>query len=152
MLEKAIRIATESHEGQTDKAGKKYILHPLRAMNNCETDTEKICAVLHDVIEDTEITLKDLENEGFSDEILRVLDLLTKRHGENYDSFIGRICTNEIACRVKIADLEDNMDSSRLNNPTEEDLKRQDKYVKALERIRLALNQDEIGRNGIRLL
>ena len=77
MLEKAIRIATEAHEGQTDKAGKEYILHPLRVMNSCESETEKICAVLHDVVEDTDITLEHLGNEGFSDEILRGLDLLT---------------------------------------------------------------------------
>src|SRR6056297_982830 len=139
MLEKAIRIATEAHEGQTDKAGKEYILHPLRVMSNCKSNTEKICAVLHDVIEDTEITLNDLKNEGFSDEILTVLDLLTKRPGENYDSFIGRVCSNESACRVKIADLKDNMDLSRLGQPTEEDLKRQDKYEKALERINSVL-------------
>lgn len=139
MLEKAIKIATEAHEGQTDKAGKEYILHPLRVMNSCANETEKICAVLHDVVEDTKITLKDLKNEGFSDEILRVLDLLTKRNGESYDSFIGRVCANETACRVKIADLKDNMDLSRLKNPTEEDYKRRDKYLKAMEMIYLAL-------------
>ena len=146
MLEKAIRIATKAHEGQTDKAGKEYILHPLRVMNSCESETEKICAVLHDVVEDTDITLEHLGNEGFSDEVLQVLDLLTKRSGESYDSFIGRVCANETACRVKIADLKDNMDLSRLKNPTEEDYKRRDKYLKALDKINLASQKFEIGK------
>lgn len=143
MLEKAIRIATEAHEGQLDKAGKPYILHPLRAMESCGTETEKICAVLHDVIEDTDITLKDLEAEGFSGEVLEVLDLLSKRAGESYERFIERICANETACLVKIADLKDNMDLGRLRTPTAEDYRRREKYLKAMDRIRSSLGRYE---------
>lgn len=83
MLEKAIQIAVKAHTGQVDKAGQPYIMHPLRVMFDCETETEMICAVLHDVVEDSDITLEDLRNEGFSDEVVEVIDRLSKREGEN---------------------------------------------------------------------
>lgn len=139
MLEKAILIAAKAHYRQLDKGGQPYILHPLRVMQNCNTEAEKICAVLHDVIEDTEITLNVLEKEGFSDEILKVLDLLTKRPGEDYNLFIGRICNNDMACRVKIADLQDNMNLTRIQNPTAEDKKRVEKYMTAFEKLHTTL-------------
>ncbi len=85
MLEKAIRIAAKAHEGQVDKGGKPYILHPLRLMLSRTSQEEMICAVLHDVIEDTDITIDYLKNEGFSEEILSALDALTRRHNETYD-------------------------------------------------------------------
>jgi len=87
MLEKAIIIATNAHKGQVDKAGKPYILHSLRVMFSRRNETERICAVLHDVIEDTEITLDYLRNEGFSEEVLSVLDAVTRRNEETYDEF-----------------------------------------------------------------
>jgi len=136
MLEKAMQIATKAHEGQLDKGGQPYILHPLRVMISCKTDTDKVCAVLHDVVEDTGVTLDDLRKEGFSEEVLEVIDLLTKKPDENYESFIERICDNEVACRVKIADLHDNMDLSRIENPTFDDKRRVDKYLDAIEKIK----------------
>jgi len=136
MLEKAMQIATKAHEGQLDKGGQPYILHLLRVMISCKTDTDKVCAVLHDVVEDTGVTLDDLRKEGFSEEVLEVIDLLTKKPDENYESFIERICDNEVACRVKIADLHDNMDLSRIENPTFEDKKRVDKYLDAIKKIK----------------
>lgn len=139
MIKKAIRIATRAHDGQTDKAGKPYIEHPLRVMEKCGNETDKICAVLHDVIEDTDLTLEDLRAEGFSEEVLEVLDLVTKQPGEDYEAFIERICANPAACRVKLADLADNMDLSRLAQPTEEDFRRLEKYERAVERIRAAI-------------
>ncbi|NLL71756.1 MAG: GTP pyrophosphokinase [Epulopiscium sp.] len=142
MLEKAIRIATNAHQGQVDKAGEPYILHPLRVMLSRKTEIERICAVLHDVIEDTDITLEYLENTGFSDEILLALDALTRRGNETYDEFINRILDNRIACYVKLADLSDNMDLSRIKNPTEKDYKRIEKYRKAAERILAALKEE----------
>jgi hypothetical protein len=81
------------------------------------------------------ITLEFLQKEGFSKEVLAVLDCLTKRHGENYDAFIGRILENKTACAVKLADLHDNMDLSRIDNPTDEDKARIEKYSRAVERI-----------------
>ncbi|MEA4961233.1 hypothetical protein [Lutispora sp.] len=110
MLDKAIRIAAKAHEGQMDKAGQPYILHPLRVMFMRRDETERICAVLHDVIEDSDITIEYLRKEGFSEEVLSALNSLTKRENENYDDFIGRVIENKTACKVKLADLSDNMD------------------------------------------
>lgn len=135
MLEKAIIIATKAHCGQLDKGGQPYILHPLRVMQSCNSDLEKICAVLHDVIEDTNISLDELKEEGFSEEVLVVLDLLTKKDQEDYSTFIDRISKNETACRVKIADLQDNMNLSRIESPSMEDKKRVEKYMDAFERL-----------------
>lgn len=135
MLEKAILIATKAHNGQLDKGGQPYILHPLRVMQSCNSDLEKICAVLHDVIEDTNISLNELREEGFSEEVLVILDLLTKKEQEDYSTFIDRINTNETACRVKIADLQDNMNLSRIKSPSIEDKKRVEKYMDAFERL-----------------
>ncbi len=142
MLEKAILIATSAHQGQIDKAGKPYILHPLRLMFSRINEIERICAVLHDVIEDTDITLDYLRNEGFSEEILSVLDALTRRSNESYDEFISRIINNKIACYVKLADLCDNMDLSRITNPTEKDCQRIEKYRRAADRILDALEEE----------
>lgn len=135
MLGKAILIATKAHEGQRDKAGQPYILHPLRVMFSRRSEVERICAVLHDVIEDTNITLDDLRNEGFSEEILSVLDAVTKRENESYDEFISRVIPNKIACHVKLADITDNMDLSRIENPSQKDNERVEKYRKAAVRI-----------------
>lgn len=135
MLEKAIFIATNAHQGQTDKAGETYILHPLRVMFSRKNEAERICAVLHDVIEDTEITLDYLKNEGFSEDVISALDALTRRNNETYDDFIDRIINNKIASYVKLADLCDNMDLSRIKKPTETDYKRVKKYRKAADRI-----------------
>lgn len=135
MLNKAIEIAAKAHTGQVDKGGAPYILHPLRVMLNCESEAAKVCAVLHDVIEDTNITLDDLKAEGFTDEIITILDCLIKRTGESYDEFINRVITNEIACRVKLADLADNMNLTRIQKPTVKDEERIKKYNQAADRI-----------------
>lgn len=135
MLEKAILIATKAHIGQLDKGGQPYILHLLRVMQSCNSDLEKICAVLHDVIEDTNISLNELREEGFAEEVLVILDLLTKKEQEDYSTFIDRISTNETACRVKIADLQDNMNLARIKSPSVEDKKRVEKYMDAFERL-----------------
>lgn len=138
MLNKALEIAVKAHSGQVDKGGNPYILHPLRIMLNfCESENEatKVCAILHDVVEDTDITLDDLRAEGFPEEVITALDCLTKRKGERYDDFISRILTNEIACKVKNGDLADNMDLTRIPNPTNKDEERVKKYREAADRI-----------------
>jgi len=138
MLNKAIEMAAKAHSGQVDKGGNPYILHPLRVMLNfCENENEatKICAILHDVVEDTDITFDDLRAEGFSEEVIAALDCLTKRNDENYDNFISRVLTNEIACKVKKGDLADNMDLTRISNPTAKDKERIKKYREAKDRI-----------------
>jgi (p)ppGpp synthase/HD superfamily hydrolase len=113
-LEQAIALAAISHQGQKDKSGATYILHPLRVMMKMHTETEMIVAVLHDVIEDCGITLDDLRKQGFSEEVIQALDCVTRRRGESYKNFTSRSLTNPIARKVKIADLEDNMDLKRM--------------------------------------
>ena len=131
-LEKAISIAAQAHEGQIDKAGAPYILHPLRVMMKMTTEAERITAVLHDIIEDTDWTMERLRREGFHAEILDALDCLTKQDGEEYGKFIERVKLNPLAVKVKMADLEDNLDVARLKNVTEADTKRLEKYKQAL--------------------
>ena len=114
MLERAIAVAANAHAGMKDKGGSPYILHPLRVMLSLDTELERICGVLHDVVEDTTVTLGDLRAQDIPEEVLIALDLLTKRTSEeepdSYAEFIDRICasTNQLACRVKLADLKDN--------------------------------------------
>ena len=134
-LDRAIELAKQHHEGQTDKAGKPYIEHPLRVMNQVESEEEKIVAVLHDIVEDTNISLDDLRNEGFSEEVVSAVECLTKQDGENYDSYIERISFNPLAVKIKLADLEDNSDLTRLPEVTDKDLERIEKYDKALEKL-----------------
>ena len=105
-------------------------------------ETERICAVLHDVIEDTDITLDYLRDEGFSEEILSALDALTRRKDESYDEFISRIINNKIASYIKLTDLCDNMALSRIKNPTKKDYERIEKYRKAADRILDALEEE----------
>lgn len=136
ILQRAIEIATKAHAGQFDKGGKEYIGHPLRVMEMGKTEAEKIVGVLHDVIEDTSITFEYLSEEGFSKEILDALLCVTKQsNNENYDHFISRVMTNPLAVKVKINDLKDNMDITRLNKVTEKDLERIRKYQKAYNRL-----------------
>lgn len=139
MLNKAIEIATKAHAGQVDKGGNPYIFHPLRVMLSRGSELEQICAVLHDVVEDTPITLEEVAKQGFSDEIIEALDCLTKRAGENYDAYIDRVLTNQTACSVKLADLCDNIDLTRIKNPMDKDKERIKKYNEAAYKISEAL-------------
>ena len=135
-LEDAIALAVEAHRGQTDKIGQPYVLHVLRVMFRCETDTERIVAVLHDVVEDTGRSFDDLRHLGYSEEVLAALDCVTKRDGESYEKFVERAAQNSVARRVKLADLEDNMDVRRLKQVTEKDAERLTRYVKAWRRLK----------------
>lgn len=143
MLNKAIKIAVDTHSTQLDKGDVPYILHPLRVMLTRDNELERICAVLHDVVEDSKITFDDLRNEGFSEEVITVLDCLTNREGEDYDGFIDRILKNKTACKVKLADIEDNMDMTRIPHPSPKDLERLLKYQRAHQRISDALKDDQ---------
>jgi len=130
-LEKAIAIAARAHQGQKDKAGHPYILHPLRLMLRMESEAAMIAAVLHDVVEDTDVTIDHLREAGFSEEVLQAVECLTHRDGESYDAFITRVQISPIACQVKIADLEDNMNIKRIGAMTPKDLARIEKYHRA---------------------
>ena len=131
LLEKALQIATDAHLYQVDKAGAPYIFHPIRVSNRCSTDDEKIVALLHDTIEDTEVTAEYLLMEGFPRNIVDAILSVTRNEDENYEDFIKRSRLNPIGRQVRLHDLEDNMDITRLNELTEKDLYRLNKYIKA---------------------
>lgn len=132
ILDRAKAIATSAHEGQADKAGAPYINHPMRVMKMGKTMEEKIAGVLHDVVEDSEWTFEMLEKEGIPKEVIDALKCVTKlSEDEDYDHFIERVKTNPLAVKVKLNDLRDNMDVTRLNELTERDLPRLNKYMKA---------------------
>ncbi len=132
---RAIAIAAEAHQGQFDRAGAPYILHPLRVMRRAETPAQAMVAVLHDVVEDTHWTLDDLADEGFPPDVIQALDCLTKRDGEDYDAFVGRVLTSPLAARVKLYDIEDNLDLTRLDQLGDKDLERVAKYHRARRRL-----------------
>ena len=133
MLGLAIKIAVSAHEGQTDKGGNPYILHPLRVMMSVESESEKIVAILHDVVEDSDWTFDALLEQGFSHEIIEALKSVTKEsEDEDYDAFIQRAIQNPIGRKVKIADLKDNLDVTRIPVLQEKDIQRIDKYKRAL--------------------
>lgn len=135
-LERAIVIAAEAHAGQRDKSGAAYVLHPLRMMLRVSSDDERIVAVLHDVCEDCPGWSFDrLRAEGFSEQVLIALDSVTKRDGEAYDDFVRRAARNPIGRAVKLADLQDNCDLSRISKPLQRDYERIEKYRKAIELI-----------------
>ena len=135
-IEKAIAIAVEAHKGQEDKAGDPYILHPLRVMFRMDTKEEMIVAVLHDVLEDTAITPDQLKEMGFSETVLEALDSVTKKVGEKYEDFVQRAALHPIGKKIKLADLRDNMDLSRLEKITDQDIERVKKYHGALKIIK----------------
>ncbi len=136
-LEKAIALATEAHKGQVDKSGQPYILHPLRVMFRLEGENERIVGVLHDVVEDTPITFEQLREMGYNEEVIEGLDGVTRRENETYEQFIERSQQNMLSCRVKLADLEDNMDLRRLpRDLTERDYERLQRYTRAWRKLK----------------
>jgi len=135
-LERAIAIAVKAHAGKVDKAGAPYILHPLRVMLKLEKSEERIAAVLHDVVEDSDMTLEDLRNEDFPDTVVDAVDAVTMRYGESYADFVQRAALNRIGRCVKLADLEDNSNLSRIANPTDKDYERLEKYKRAIQVLR----------------
>jgi len=138
LLEHAIAIAEKHHAGQVDKAGRPYMEHPLRVMKAMSNDAERIVAILHDVIEDTDLTLDQLAAEGFPGYILEALDSVTRRDDETYEAFVARAARNPIGRRVKYADLQDNADLARIAAPTAADIARTEKYHRAMAQLRAA--------------
>jgi GTP diphosphokinase / guanosine-3',5'-bis(diphosphate) 3'-diphosphatase len=136
-LERAIEIAARAHAGQVDKGGYPYILHPLRVMLSVDTTHQRIAAVLHDVVEDTAITLADLSAEGFPSAVIDAIFALTKTAGEGRIAAAHRAAANPIARVVKLADVADNMNLARIPNPTEKDFAR----LKEYEQVRAILLQ-----------
>ncbi|WP_111452484.1 MULTISPECIES: HD domain-containing protein [unclassified Pseudomonas] len=121
-----------AHEGQADKGGTPYIPYPLNVMLRVNTLEERIVAVLHDVVEDCGISLDDLRKEGFSEAVLTAIESVTNVPGESYETFVERAAQNPIGRVVKLADLEENSDLSRIAQPSWEDLERVEKYRRAI--------------------
>jgi len=136
MIERAISIAVAAHKKQRDLGGKPYILHPLRLMCQFENEDAQIVAVLHDVVEDTHITLNLLQQHKFKADIIVAIDCITKRKGEPYSIYLDRVATNPLATAVKLMDLRDNCNFKRLGRkPTEKDRMRLEKYNLAIDKL-----------------
>ena len=131
LIEKAAQLCVEKHKGQVDNVGQAYILHPMRVAMSCRTDAERVVAMLHDTIEDTDVTPEYLLSEGFPQYIVDAILSVTKREGETYDDFIKRCALNPIGRQVKLRDLEDNMNVLRLNEVSEDMARRLTKYIHA---------------------
>ena len=129
--ELALQIAQKAHAGQVDKAGKDYILHPMTVASYMDTDIEKTIAYLHDVLEDTDVTV-DALRKIFPNEIVDTLITLTHKKDESYFEYIQRVSKSKLAKKVKVADLLHNLDITRIKEPTKQDYERLEKYKKAI--------------------
>lgn len=141
ILATAIQFASDCHVDQTDKGGKAYILHPIRMMMRLRTsDEELMCiAILHDVVEDCGVSFDDLRNIGMTERVIDGVNSLTKRPDETWEQFIDRICLNIDAMKVKLEDLRDNSDLTRLKGLRQKDFDRMTKYMIAFNKIETLL-------------
>lgn len=129
---KALRLAYEAHAGQFDKSGVPYVFHPLHLAEQMDDEDSIVAALLHDVVEDTAYSLEDLRAMGFPARALEAVALLTHDPAEPYLSYVARVKENPLARRVKLADLRHNSDLSRIDQVTERDLERVEKYAAAI--------------------
>ena len=133
LTNKAMQIAYRAHHGQTDRSGVPYVFHPFHLAEQMETEETTVAALLHDVAEDTELTLEDLREMGIPERVLEALALLTHDPAVPYLEYVARLKDNEIARAVKLADLKHNSDLTRLNRVGPRDLERVEKYRRAME-------------------
>lgn len=133
LTKKAMKLAFEAHKEQVDKSGMPYIYHPIHLAEQMQDEATACVALLHDVVEDTELTLDDLEKEGFTEPILKALYLMTHDDAVPYMDYVKKIKDNPIAKAVKLADLKHNSDLSRLNNVDQKAVERAEKYKQAIE-------------------
>lgn len=136
-IEDAIALAAEAHRGQVDKGGEPYILHPIRVLAKLYeipqyNENIGLAAILHDVVEDSDITMEDLKQKGIDSEALEIIELLTKKEGESYDEYIDNISQNEIATYVKLADLFDNLTEKRIENLSDQQIEKYESTWKKL--------------------
>ena len=127
-------LAAKVHAGQTDKAGLPYITHPERVVSRRTTPEAQVVGWLHDTVEDTPITLRDIE-ATFGPETAAAVDAISRRDGEPWSDYLDRVAANPMARRVKISDLIDNSNLSRIPHVTLKDVERQKKYNKALKKL-----------------
>ena len=135
LTKKALRLCFDSHKEQTDKTGMPYVFHPFHLAEQMNDEISTVCALLHDVVEDTDTSFEDLSDMGFPSEVIEVLKLLTHTDGVPYMDYVERISSNQIATKVKIADLTHNSDLTRMSPDEIDDyaLKRNEKYKAALK-------------------
>ena len=133
MTKKALKLCFAAHRDQTDKSGMPYVFHPFHLAEQMTDEYTTTVALLHDVVEDTGLTFDDLAAEGFPEEVISALKLLTHDVKVEYMDYVARIKDNPIAKAVKLADLKHNSDTSRLDSVDEKALKRVEKYSKALK-------------------
>ena len=131
MTKLALKTAFKAHEGQTDRSGLPYIFHPYHLAEQMTNETETAAALLHDVIEDTDMTADDLRSVGISEEIITAVTLLTHEKDTDYFDYVRRLKSNPAARAVKLADLDHNSDTTRLDTVTQHDLDRLEKYKRA---------------------
>lgn len=133
LTKKAMRISLQAHQGQTDRSGMPYFLHPFHVAEQMENEEETCVALLHDVVEDTDVTLDDLRLAGMPSAVLEAVDLLTHRRDMPYFDYVRKLSVNQMAKHVKLRDLEHNLDLGRIDHITREDIQRTEKYKKAQE-------------------
>lgn len=149
LTKKALKIAFEAHKDQLDKSGLPYVFHPFHLAEQMDDEYSVCVALLHDVAEDTDMTVDDLAAEGFPREVIDALSLLTHERGVPYMDYIREIRKNPLAARVKLADLEHNSDSSRLEVLDDTALAREEKYRQAMLLLRQTGRQREGNRDGV---
>ena len=138
LTKKALKLCFEAHKDQTDKAGMPYVFHPFHLAECMDDEISTVCALLHDVAEDTDITLEDLSQMGFPEEVVSVLRLLTHEDDVPYFDYVSKISEHPTARRVKLADLRHNSDATRLDAVDEAAKERMKKYAKAIEMLEKA--------------
>lgn len=132
LFERALTLASVKHAGQKDKGNDPYVMHVIRVMMNVETESDRIVALLHDLLEDTDITKSDLLAFGFDEETVKKVDLLSRKDAEDYMDYIKRLSADPAAVRVKLSDLRDNLNRTRLKDKlTDKDFERLKKYHRA---------------------
>ena len=132
LTKKALSLCFEAHKDQVDKSGLPYVFHPFHLAMEMTDELSTVVALLHDVVEDTDYTLQDLEDMGFPPAVLDAIDLMTHREGVPYMEYVAAIQTNPLARIVKMADLRHNSNITRVDNPTEKDYARVEKYRQAM--------------------
>jgi len=133
MLELALSIATKAHRGQFDKVGIDYIEHPIFVASQVDSEEEKAVALLHDVIEDSSVTAEELLNAGLPETVVTAVQILSKKKGQDYQTYLKTVKSNPLARAVKLADLKHNSDLSRLETITDKDLEGLEKYKKTID-------------------
>ena len=132
LTKKALKLCFEAHRDQVDKSDLPYVFHPFHLAEQMDDEISTVCALLHDVVEDTELTFADLAGMGYPPEVIEVLELLTHEPDLPYMDYVRRLAPHPVARKIKIADLRHNSDTTRFDSLDEKALKRNEKYREAL--------------------